>query len=55
MTATEEEWEHILNLRLFGTTGTPHPQMKEVMELAYPILIKESDGRLEREADKKAN
>lgn len=44
VTATEEEWRHILNLRLFGTTGKPHPQMKEVMEIAYPQLMKEIRG-----------
>lgn len=43
MTATLEEWIHILNLRAFGTTGKPHPQMVEVMmplakELASGVL-----------------
>lgn len=46
VTATEEEWQHILNLRYHGITGRPHPQMSEVMELAYPILVNESEGRL---------
>lgn len=46
VTANEEEWQHILNLRLKGTTGSPHPQMKEVMEIAYPQLKKASNGRL---------
>lgn len=46
ITATETEWQHILNLRLHGTTGAPHPQMKQLMELAYPILVAESEGRL---------
>lgn len=46
LTATELEWKHILNLRYAGTTGTPHPQMKEVMDIAYPLLEKESNHRL---------
>ena len=33
------EWRHILNLRLFGTTGAPHPDIKTIMEEAYPIFM----------------
>lgn len=47
ITATEEEWQHIINLRYHGTTGKPHPQMFEVMEIAYPILVNNSDFRLQ--------
>lgn len=43
----EDEWQHIINLRMHGTTGAPHPQIKELMELAYPQLVAASDGRLE--------
>ncbi len=46
LTTNEKEWQHILNLRLHGTTGAPHPQMKEIMELAYPELTIASDNRL---------
>ena len=46
ITANETEWQHIINLRYHGTTGSPHPQMKELMDLAYPIIIEESDGRI---------
>lgn len=46
VTATEEEWRHIVNLRLLGTTGAPHPQIKEVMSLAIDGLLKESGGRI---------
>lgn len=46
ITATEEEWQHIINLRYHGTTGKPHPQMYEVMEIAYPQLVEKSYGRL---------
>ena len=45
VTATEEEWQHIVNLRYHGTTGAPHPQMKELIGLIYPTLQKESNGR----------
>lgn len=46
-TATEAEWQHIINLRYHGTTGRPHPQMKELMEMALPILKEESNGRIQ--------
>lgn len=46
ITATEDEWQHIVNLRYHGVTGAPHPQMKEVMALAYPLLVKASNGRI---------
>ena len=46
VTATETEWQHIINLRYIGTTGTPHPQIKELMGMALPMLQKESNGRL---------
>ena len=46
MTATEKEWQHIVNLRYHGTTGIPHPQMRELMGMAYPILHEESHGRI---------
>lgn len=46
VTATEEEWQHIINLRYFCTTGAAHPQMIQLMELAYPILQEESRGRV---------
>lgn len=31
MTANIREWRHILDLRAIGTTGEPHPQMKQIM------------------------
>lgn len=39
VTAQVYEWEHIFNLRLFGTTGAPHPQIREVMEMALNKMI----------------
>lgn len=34
MTANHEEWEHFFNLRSLGTTGSPHPNMKKVADMA---------------------
>ena len=39
ITAQVYEWIHIFNLRVLGTTGAPHPQIKEVMEPAYNKMI----------------
>lgn len=46
ITCNEKEWQHIINLRYHGTTGAPHPQMKEVMSLAYPLLASNSGDRI---------
>ena len=46
LTATEKEWQHILNLRWHGTTGRPHPEMEELMDIAAPLLIEETGGRV---------
>lgn len=35
------QWEHFLNLRYRGTTGAPHPDMKDVAQIAYDNVIKE--------------
>lgn len=35
MTANHEEWKHFFNLRAWGTTGTPHPNMKKVADMAF--------------------
>lgn len=35
MTGFIEDWKHFFNLRVLGTTGTPHPQAKE---LAEPLM-----------------
>lgn len=37
-TYTRDEWEHILDLRLRGTTGTPHPNAKEAAQLINNLL-----------------
>lgn len=46
VTATEKEWQHIVNLRYLGTTGAPHPQIKEVMGLAISDLIEQTNNRV---------
>lgn len=38
VTASIQEWKHIFDLRLFGTTGAPHPDMRVLAEKAYPLL-----------------
>ena len=35
------EWKHVLNLRYFGTTGKPHPDMQAIAEKIYKILKKD--------------
>ena len=35
VTANLRQWRHVLNLRAVGTTGAPHPQMRELM---LPLL-----------------
>ena len=37
-TAFPHQWKHFFDLRLFGTTGKPHPNMKEIAELAQGVL-----------------
>lgn len=46
MTTTEEEWQHIIDLRYHGTTGAPHPKMLDIMTKAYPQLCCLSNYRL---------
>lgn len=38
MTAPMYEWEHFINLRMLGKTGTPHPMIKELAEMAYASM-----------------
>lgn len=46
MTCNEKEWQHIVDLRAKGTTGAPHPQMKEVMYPWYEELKDITGGRI---------
>ncbi len=41
VTTTFAEWLHILNLRMVGTTGAPHPDIKTVMEMAYAHMCED--------------
>lgn len=40
MTANLRQWRHILRLRYFGTTGRPHPKMRELMQQIWLQLRK---------------
>lgn len=38
VTMNIREWRHFVRLRYLGTTGAPHPQMREVAKMSYDIL-----------------
>lgn len=38
-TAFESDWQHFFDLRVKGTTGTPHPSAKEVAEIAQDFIL----------------
>lgn len=38
LTMNYPQWEHFFNLRMKGTTGQPHPDMKEVATKAYQVF-----------------
>lgn len=37
-TAFASDWKHWFDLRLFGVTGKPHPNMREIAVMAYNVL-----------------
>lgn len=39
MTGFASDWRHVFDLRLFGTTGKPHPDMLHLMEKAQKAMI----------------
>ena len=39
MTAPMYEWDHFFNLRLRGTTGAPHPMIKDLSTMAYNDMM----------------
>jgi thymidylate synthase (FAD) len=39
ITANFREWRHMFRVRLIGTTGKPHPQMKYIMALIYARMV----------------
>lgn len=40
LTMNSEQWDHFFNLRYFGKTGSPHPDMKHIAQMAYNLLHK---------------
>lgn len=44
MTGFESDWKHFFNLRYYGTTGAPHPDMKSLTSL----MIKELNNNYEK-------
>lgn len=41
LTMNLDRWKHFFNLRLFGTTGAPHPDMKVAAGLGYKAMYAE--------------
>lgn len=37
-TAFENDWRHFFDLRLRGTTGQPHPNMKQIATMAHAVI-----------------
>lgn len=46
ITANEEEWQHICDLRATTAYGVPHPQMLQVMAPTYEELKEITNGRI---------
>ena len=40
ITGFEDDWKHLLDLRYYGTTGAPHPMVKELATLMKEELEK---------------
>lgn len=40
VTMNLREWRHFFNLRYLGTTGAPHPQMRQVAAMAFCLLYR---------------
>lgn len=38
MTGFESDWKHFFDLRLFGVTGKPHPDMEKVAGMAFSVF-----------------
>ena len=47
VTTNDEEWNHIFNLRYYGTTGKPHPDMQLLAGKAYPLYMQEKHKHIE--------
>lgn len=48
VTGNHEEWTHFFNLRHFGTTGAPHPDMKWLAGLAYEKYCEENANMMKK-------
>ena len=44
VTTNMKEWKHIFNLRVHGTTGAPHPDIKIVMQQALDIAMQDQNA-----------
>jgi thymidylate synthase (FAD) len=38
MTGFSSDWRHVMDLRLFGKTGAPHPDMIDLMQKAQKVM-----------------
>ena len=38
MTGFSSDWRHVMDLRLFGKTGAPHPDMVDLMQKARKVM-----------------
>jgi hypothetical protein len=38
MTGFSSDWRHVMDLRLFGKTGAPHPDMVDLMQKAQKAM-----------------
>ena len=38
MTGFASDWRHVMDLRLFGKTGAPHPDMKDLIQKAQKVM-----------------
>lgn len=46
MTSNVYGWGHFFDLRYFGKTGAPHPQMVQVAKMAYDHMMEECPGQM---------
>ena len=51
MTGFASDWKHFFDLRLFGTTGRPHPDMVDICEKARIVLTENNLWKYIYESD----
>ena len=44
LTMSLQQWDHFFNVRLWGTTGKPHPDMVVVAQIAHDKIVKFNDN-----------